>query len=90
MKQKKPTIKALQGLVWLTQLGFSLVFPPLCLIWLAIWLQHRFSLGDWVLIVGILLGLCGSVGTALTFYRTMTQKARKDQKKRPTGFNSHE
>ena len=90
MKQKKSTIKALQGLVWLTQLGFSLVVPPLMLIWLAIWLQSRFDLGSWVLIAGILLGLGGSVGTALTFYRATIHESKKEQKPRSVGFNSHD
>ena len=90
MHQKKPFFKVMKGIVWLTQLGFSLVVPPLVLIWLAIWLQQRYSLGSWILIAGILVGLCGSAGTALTFYRTTVHEARKEQKRRPKGFNSHE
>lgn len=52
--------------VQFTQLGLSLVVPLLLCLWAAGWLQRRFHLGNWMLLVGLGLGL-GAMG--ITFYR---------------------
>lgn len=52
--------------VQFTQLGLSLVVPLLLCLWAAGWLQRRFHLGNWMLLVGLGLGL-GTMG--ITFYR---------------------
>ncbi len=49
-----------------TQLGLSLVTPLILLVLLAFWLRKTFSLGDWVVLVGLALGL---ISMGLTFYR---------------------
>lgn len=52
--------------VQFTQLGLSLVIPLLLCLLAAGWLQRRFQLGNWILLVGLGLGL-GAM--AVTFYR---------------------
>ncbi|MDD6237102.1 MAG: AtpZ/AtpI family protein [Clostridiales bacterium] len=52
--------------VQFTQLGLSLVIPLLLCLLAAGWLQRRFQLGNWILLVGLGLGL-GTMG--VTFYR---------------------
>ena len=84
-----PFMKALRNLAWLTQLGLSIAAPPLLCIWGCWWLQERFSLGGWIIVVGIVLGLGGSVSSGLGFYRMMNRRKDKD-KKPPASFNSHE
>ena len=50
----------------LTQLGLTLVAPPLLLVLGALWLQKRFGCGDWILLaailVGVISGICGAAG----------------------------
>ena len=41
-------------LVWLTQFGLSVVVPPTLCIAGSVWLRHRFTLGGWVVAVGVL------------------------------------
>ena len=49
-------------LVWLTQFGLSVVLPPVLLLLGAVWLKNHFALGGWIVLVGLLLGLFGSIG----------------------------
>ncbi len=53
----------------LTQLGLSVVTPPLLLILFAIWLQNRFGVGDWVLLCAILMGISSGVTSVFSFVR---------------------
>ena len=43
-------------LIWLTQLGLSVVLPLAGMTGLAIWLCSQYQLGRWVILLGILLG----------------------------------
>lgn len=83
------SMKNLQLLVWLTQLGFSTASPLVCFILLAVWLRNRFSLGLWVLIVGIVLGvLCAING----FYKNLRvlDNMNKSKDKPPISFTEHD
>lgn len=77
----------------LTQLGFSLITPPLVMVWLTTWLNEKFSVGIWIVVVGIVVGVLAAVSSAITFFRRYT--AKEDEEDKPdssqsTGFNSHE
>ncbi len=53
----------------LTQLGLSVVTPPILLTLLALFLQRRFGVGDWVLLVAILTGVFSGVTSVFSFVR---------------------
>ena len=57
--------KLCRGIALVGQLGFSLITPPVVLLWLAHWLQTKYSLGVWVTILALILGLLTSASTAL-------------------------
>ncbi len=86
----KSWTKVLRQIAWLTQLGLSLVAPPLLCAWGSWWLMQRFSLGGWVMVLGIVLGLGASASSAMQFYRMMCRQAEKDAPKQPEAFNEHE
>ena len=48
-------------LVWLTQFGLSVVVPPTLCIAGSVWLRHRFTLGGWVVVVGVVVGVLAAV-----------------------------
>ena len=50
----------------ITQMGLSLIAPLILLVLLAFWLRKTFSLGSWVVLVGLALGL---ISMGYTFYR---------------------
>lgn len=70
------------------QIGFSLITPPLVLIWLARLAQTKLGWGAWVMIVAIVVGLI----TGLTsVWRLARGFSESEQSKPPKGrsFNDH-
>lgn len=49
-------MKDISLLVWLTQLGFSVVSPLAGCVLLAVWLHNRWNWGTWVILAGAVLG----------------------------------
>lgn len=85
--------KALEQLVWVGQLGFSLLFPLVCLLGGCWWLTTHLGVGMWVYVPGMLLGLAlgGYTFAAFVRYwaRTQDREDKAAPKPRRTGFNGH-
>ena len=64
-------MKNLNLIVWLTQLGISVAAPLAGFTLLALWLQQRYALGKWVVLVGLFLGLWSAISGFCTSLRTM-------------------
>ena len=78
-------------LVWLTQLGVSVAAPLAGCVLLAVWLRDRFSLGNWVIIAGLILGIAGAAEGLRSSIKAMTLLQQRNKKKPPppTAFNDH-
>lgn len=86
-------MKVLRGIVLVGQLGISLITPPVVMALLGVWLQRRFGLGTWVILLTLLVGLLTAASSAVRFYRRMTAAERKKEEaegKPPVVFNRHE
>lgn len=84
-------MKNLSMLVWLTQLGLSVVMPLLGFIWLGLWLKNSCGWGLWVLIVCVILGLVLAVDGLRNSLRMMERSAKKDQPDPPAiSYNEHD
>lgn len=86
-------MKALRLLTWFTQLALSAVSPLLLCIWGAVYLQSRFQLGGWIVLLGVLLGVGGA---AADFYNSLSAMKREGDiedktngKEPPVSFNDH-
>ncbi len=78
-------------LVWITQLGLNVASPLAGFVLLGVWLNHRFSLGKWVIILGCLIGLISAAeGLRSTLKAMERMDRRKDSKDKLTAFNHHE
>lgn len=88
----KYDMKLLSLLLWVTQFGLSVLFPLCFFLLLAIWLQNRFGLGIWILVVFGVVGLLTSVSTARSCIRSLRKDAEAvgEQKKPPIAFNDHD
>ena len=75
--------KSVQLLVWMTQFGFSVAGPLVICIVAAVWLQRHFSLGGWVVLMGIVLGIGGAVSGLRSSLQAMRRQAEADEKKPP-------
>ena len=84
-------MKDLSLLTWLTQLGLTVALPLGGFIWLAVWLRERFSLGSWVLWLGITLGAILALDGLRGSLRTLMRYSEKEKKDPPAvSFNDHD
>lgn len=84
-------MKILNLLMWVTQFGLSIIFPTLLFLWLAVWLQGKFGLGMWIVVVFGVLGILTSISTTKSCLRSMQKAAEElsDNKNPPVSFNDH-
>ena len=84
-------MKNLSMIVWFTQLGLSVALPPAGFIFLASWLRKSLGWGQWVLWVGIILGVVGAVDGLRTSLKAMEKlSAQTEQEEPPVSFNEHD
>ena len=84
-------MRFLSLLMWVGQFGFSVIFPTLFFLLLAVWLQNTFGLGAWILVVLGILGILTSISTTRSCLRSL-RKAAEDaggKKEHPISFNDH-
>ena len=84
-------MKLLNLLMWVTQFGLSIIFPALFFLWLGVWLQNKFELGMWVLIICGIVGILTSVSTVRSCLRSMLKASEElsSRKEPPVSFNDH-
>ena len=84
-------MKELSLLTWLTQLGLSVALPPVALILLVVWLRDRFGWGNWILWVGIILGIYCAVTGFISSMRTLSRFTKEKKQDKPAvSFNEHD
>ena len=84
-------MKFLSMLIWVGQFGFSVLFPLCLFLYSGYWLQNRFGLGLWVMVVCGTVGFLTSISTAKSCLHSLL-KARDEassQNKPPVSFNDH-
>lgn len=84
-------MKFISLLMWVGQFGFSAIFPTVFFLIIAIWLQSKFGLGMWIVVVLGILGVLTSISSARSCLRSM-RKAAEDaagKKQHPISFNDH-
>lgn len=84
-------MKILNLLMWVGQFGFSIIFPTLFFLLLAVWLQQKFRLGLWIVVVLGVLGVLTSVSTTKSCLRSMRKAAEEvsGTDEPPISFNDH-
>ena len=84
-------MKTLSLILWVSQFGLSVLFPLCLFLYFGFWLQNRFDLGLWVMLLCGIIGFMTSVSTAKSCLRSLL-KARDEassQEKPPISFNYH-
>ena len=84
-------MKILFLLTWVGQFGLSCIFPTLLFLILGVWLQQKFHLGIWIVIILGILGIMTSVQTTRSCLQSLQRAAEEacDKEQRPIGFNKH-
>lgn len=85
-------MRDLRLLVWITQLGLSIAFPLGGFTFLGIWLHNSIGWGQWIIWVGLGLGMIGAVNGFRDSLRAMERmsKGKKPDEPPPTAYNSHD
>ena len=84
-------MKDLNLIVWLTQLGLSVALPLAGFIFLALWLRTTFSLGNWILWAGIIIGIIAAIDGLLQSLKTLSRLSeKKESTPSPISFNDHD
>lgn len=71
----------LRYLIYFSQVGFTVVTPPVLCCFGAIWLRDKLGWGNGVVIVGILLGIAVAACGLRDFLRFTERKARESERK---------
>jgi len=69
-----------QALNSITQLGLSVVISFLLWIFIAMWIRDKFNLGNFIMIIGIFLGLGSAVLSFVKFCGIISPKEKNDEK----------
>ena len=88
----KDSMKDLTLLVWLTQLGISVAVPLGVIVGGALWLQKRFAMGSWIVIVVVVLGISLAIYEFYRMMKLLDKVGNKKKEKETTAvyFNDHE
>ena len=81
MKNGNEGMNTLRYLIYFSQVGLTVVTPPVLCCFGAIWLRNRFDWGNGVVIVGILLGIAVAACGLRDFLRFTERKARERERK---------
>ena len=84
-------MKTLSPLLWVGQFGLSCIFPTVSFLLLGVWLQQKYQLGVWIIILLGILGIITSVQTTRSCLQSLRKAAEdaSDRKEPPLGFNHH-
>ena len=77
---KNPDKKTFLALSAITELGLSVVISLLLWILIASWVRKTFSLGNYVIIIGIFLGLGSAALSFVKFYKAAVEKESHNEK----------
>ena len=72
---KKSVISAL---AMVTQFGIGTITPMLLCIFAALWLKNRFALGDWVVLIGVFMGIGSGFMSMMKMIRQMSELSKKE------------
>ncbi len=83
--------KAMEDLVWVSQLGLSLMMPLLLLLGLCYWLTTSFDFPMWIYLPGFVFGIGGGMSSFWNFWKLFKSRNRKIDKetRRAVFFNKH-
>lgn len=85
-------MKNLKLIIWITQIGMTIVVPLVGFIILGAWLHKGCGWGAWAVWAGILLGIHSAIGGIRDFIRTLKRMAKDEQGDTPPPvcFNDHD
>ena len=74
-----------------TWISVSVVVPPTLCVAGSVWLRHRFTLGGWVVAVGVVVGVLAAVNCLRCSLQALDRQGKTAEHKEPpsVSFNNH-
>lgn len=79
MANKQNIHKTFFALATVSQLGLSILVPVALCIIAAGWLRSKFSLGSWIMIIGILAGIGSGICSMISFIKTVQKRIHEEK-----------
>lgn len=85
------SMKEVNLLIWMTQLGLSVALPLIGFAFLGVWLNQSCGFGSWTVWTGLILGILSGVNGFRSSLHAMKlmAKDKKTQSPPPVSFNDH-
>ncbi len=76
---KKEYSDVIKALTYLTQVGLTAIIPIFIWIFIAEFIREKLSLGSYVLIIGILLGVASAYVSLYKLFKTMNSDGKNNK-----------
>lgn len=86
-------MRDLNLIVWLSQLGLTVACPLAGFTLVGVWLQRKFDLGIWIILLGVAIGLISAVQgfrASLRIMEKLSRNKKKDNDPPAVSFNDHQ
>ena len=81
LTKKQNHWSVLRYLIYFTQVGVSVVTPPILCCFAALWLKRRFALGNGTVIIGIVLGIAVAACSLRDFLRPSARPEKVNERR---------
>ena len=78
--------KALKNLALISQLAINMIVPILGAVLLANWLMKRFSVGNWIIIIAVILGVTTGAMSVWKLLRNSVREAERNAREYRDNF----
>lgn len=74
--------RALKNITYISQVGLSLITPIIICIMGARWIQNTFEFGNWIVLLGIFVGLLSGISSFISTMQLIIKEVEKEEKKK--------
>ena len=78
--------KALKNLALISQLAINMIVPILGAVLLANWLMKRYSVGNWIIIIAVILGVTTGAMSVWKLLRNSVREAERNAREYRDNF----
>ncbi|MBR6609897.1 MAG: AtpZ/AtpI family protein [Oscillospiraceae bacterium] len=63
----------------ISQLAISMLTPILLMVVVCMWLKNKYAMGDWIILVGLLLGVASGFNSVWVYMKRFLDEGRRQQ-----------